>query len=119
MDREGSALAYQVIGEGPINVVAYFEIVQHLDLLWTDPDVHRNYERTAGFARQVHFQRRGFGLSEQVPYIPTLEQHTGAYDEVVQVMTEGESAIGFGVEGGKVSDIQVFAAGGFGSWDGC
>lgn len=83
LDRDGSALAYQVIGEGPINVVAYFEIVQHLDLLWTDPDVHRNYERTAGYARQVHFQRRGFGLSEQVSYIPTLEQQA---DDVLAVM---------------------------------
>ena len=83
LDREGSALAYQVIGDGPLNVVAYFEIVQHLDLLWTDPDVHRNYERTAGFARQVHFQRRGFGLSEQVTYVPTLEQQA---DDILAVM---------------------------------
>lgn len=83
VDREGSALAYQVIGEGPVNVVAYFEIVQHLDLLWTDPDVHRNYERTAGYARQVHFQRRGFGLSEQVSYVPTLEQQA---DDILAVM---------------------------------
>lgn len=83
LDREGSALAYQVIGDGPVNVVAYFEIIQHLDLLWTDPDVHRNYERTAGFARQVHFQRRGFGLSEQVSYVPTLEQQA---DDILAVM---------------------------------
>lgn len=83
LDRDGSALAYQVIGEGPVNVVAYFEIVQHLDLLWTDPDVHRNYERTAGYAQQVHFQRRGFGLSEQVPYVPTLEQQA---DDILAVM---------------------------------
>src|SRR3569623_88470 len=42
--------------------------------MWTDPHVHRNLERLSRASRTVIFQRRGFGLSDPVPYIPTLEQ---------------------------------------------
>ena len=70
IDRDGSALAYQVIADGPPNVVSFFEIVLHLDLCWMDPDLHYNLERGANFAGGVIFQRRGFGLSDQVTYVP-------------------------------------------------
>jgi class 3 adenylate cyclase len=83
VDRDGAALAYQVIGDGPINLVVHLEIVQHLDLCWTDPHVHRNFERVASFGRAVLFQRRGFGLSDPVAYVPTLEQQA---EDVLAVM---------------------------------
>ena len=83
VDRDGAALAYQVIGKGPVDIVHFFEISQHLDLLWTDPDIHHNYEHISRVARNVVFQRRGFGLSDQVPYVPTLEQQA---DDVLAVM---------------------------------
>jgi class 3 adenylate cyclase/pimeloyl-ACP methyl ester carboxylesterase len=74
IDRDGAALAYQVSGDGPVDMVHAFEICQHLDLQWTDPDIHHNFEHISRFSRSVMFQRRGFGLSDQVPYVPTLEQ---------------------------------------------
>ena len=77
VDRDGAALAYQVTGDGPVDMVHFFEICQHLDLQWTDPDIHHNFQHISTFARNVVFQRRGFGLSEQVPYVPTLEQQAG------------------------------------------
>lgn len=83
IDRDGAALAYQVVGVGPVDVVAYCEIVMHLDLMWTDPDLHHNYERGAGYSRTVYFQRRGFGLSDRISYTPTLEQQA---DDVLAVM---------------------------------
>jgi class 3 adenylate cyclase len=83
VNREGAALAYQVIGDGPANLVVHLEIVQHLDLCWTDPHVHRNFERVAALGRAVLFQRRGFGLSDPVAYVPTLEQQA---DDVLAVM---------------------------------
>ena len=45
IDRDGAALAYQVLGDGPADMVHFFEISQHLDLQWTDPDIHYNLER--------------------------------------------------------------------------
>src|SRR4026209_1945514 len=83
IDRDGAALAYQVIANGPADVLFYFEIVLHLDMVWTDPDMERGFERLAGFSRMAYFQRRGFGLSDQVSYVPTIEQQA---DDVLAVM---------------------------------
>lgn len=83
IDREGAALAYQVVGEGPTNVVGFLECIMHLDLAWTDPDLHHLYERGAIYSRTVYFQRRGFGLSDRVTYTPTVEQQA---DDVLAVM---------------------------------
>jgi class 3 adenylate cyclase len=83
VDRDGAALAYQVVGGGPPDLVVHLEIVQHLDLCWTDPHVHHNFERVAALGRAVLFQRRGFGLSDPVSYVPTLEQQA---DDVLAVM---------------------------------
>lgn len=83
IDRDGAALAYQVVGEGPVDVVVHFELGQHLDLCWTDPDIHHIYERGANYARTVYFQRRGFGLSDRLTYTPTVEQQA---EDVLAVM---------------------------------
>ncbi len=84
VDRDGTALAYQVVGDKPVNVVNYWEIFQHLDLSWTDPDTHHFlFERGAGFSRAVYFQRRGFGLSDRINHVPSLEQQA---DDVLAVM---------------------------------
>ena len=83
IDRDGAALAYQVIGDGPVDVVHFYECFQHLDLQLTDPDINYNVERMARFSRTVYFQRRGFGLSDHVPYVPTIEQQA---DDVLAIM---------------------------------
>src|SRR5687767_143035 len=83
IDRDGAALAYQVIGDGAHNSVCHYECFQHLDLQMTDPDINHNVERMATFSRSVYFQRRGFGLSDQVPYVPTMEQQA---DDVLAIM---------------------------------
>ena len=83
VDREGVALAYQVVGDGPAEVVNFLEITQHLDLAWSTPDLHSYFEHAASFSRTVYFQRRGFGLSDQIAYVPTLEQQA---DDVLAVM---------------------------------
>jgi len=83
IDRDGAALAYQVVGDGPDDVVAFLEMVFHLDLCWTDPDIHHLFERSADYSRTVYFQRRGFGLSDRITYTPTIEQQA---DDVLAIM---------------------------------
>lgn len=83
IERDGAALAYQVLGEGPAEVVYAMDIFQHIDLQWTDPHIHDNYERMAGFSRMACAQPRGFGSSEQVPYYPTIEQQA---DDLMAIM---------------------------------
>ena len=53
IDRDGAALAYQVIGDGPVDIVHFSEFTQHLDLMWTDPDIHHNFEH----ASQIRAER--------------------------------------------------------------
>ncbi|GAA4484763.1 adenylate/guanylate cyclase domain-containing protein [Rhodococcus olei] len=83
VQRDGHALAYQVVGDGDHDVIWYFEIGLHLDLMWTDPHLHYLFERMGSFARNALFQRRGFGLSDPVDHIPTLEQQA---DDILAVM---------------------------------
>lgn len=85
VDRDGNALAYQVVGEGPVDVVNFYEVGMHLDLCWTDPDIHSLFERNTTYSRSVYFQRRGFGLSDRITYTPTIEQQA---DDVLAVMDE-------------------------------
>jgi class 3 adenylate cyclase/pimeloyl-ACP methyl ester carboxylesterase len=85
VDRDGAALAYQVIGSGPVDVVYYMEINQHLDLCWTDPHLHQHYEHAATYSRTAMFQRRGLGLSDPIDYVPTIEQQA---DDILAVMDE-------------------------------
>jgi class 3 adenylate cyclase/pimeloyl-ACP methyl ester carboxylesterase len=82
LDRDGSALAYQVVGEGGADIIWNLETIQHPDLSWADPHSHHNFERHSTFARAAMFQRRGVGLSEPVSYVPTLEQQA---DDVLAV----------------------------------
>ena len=83
IDRDGAALAYQVVGDGPVDVVNFMELVLHLDLMWTDPDMHHQFERSAGYSRTVFMQRRGFGLSDRLTYTPTVDQQA---DDVLAIM---------------------------------
>ncbi|PTR25647.1 class 3 adenylate cyclase [Rhodococcus sp. OK519] len=86
VERDGHALAYQVVGESGENstdVVLFLEIGLHPDLMWTDTHIHYVFERAARFCRMVYFQRRGFGLSDPVDHVPTLEQQA---DDVLAIM---------------------------------
>ena len=83
IERDGGQLAYQVVGEGGVDVLVVGETAQHFDLCWTDPYIHELFERGASFSRTVYMQPRGFGLSERIRYVPTLEQHA---DDVLAVM---------------------------------
>ncbi|MEN0138916.1 MAG: adenylate/guanylate cyclase domain-containing protein [Rhodococcus sp. (in: high G+C Gram-positive bacteria)] len=85
IQRDGHALAYQVVGGGSLDVVWLFEINMHLDLMWTDPQIHYLMERGSTFARTAYFQQRGLGLSEPVDHLPTLEEQA---DDIVAVMDE-------------------------------
>lgn len=85
LDRDGAALAYQLVGSGPADVFWYQELTQHLDLCWTDPHLHAIFEHGATYARTVYMQRRGVGLSDPVGYAPSIEQQA---DDITSVMDE-------------------------------
>src|SRR3954471_20241290 len=107
--RSGDAsIAYQVVGEGPIDIVLVLGFATHLELQWEAPPFASFFERIASFARLILFDKRGTGLSDPVAEAPTLEQRV---DDVRAVMDAAgsERAALFGVsEGGPMSVL--FAA---------
>ncbi len=106
----GYNIAYQVVGEGAVDLVFVPGFVSHVELAWEWPDLARFLERLTSFSRLILFDKRGTGLSDRVPVseIPTLEERM---DDVRAVMDAAgsERAAVFGVsEGGPM--CVLFAA---------
>ena len=103
-------IAYQVVGDGPRDLVLVPLFVSNLELYWEEPLVARFLERLASFSRLILFDKRGTGLSDRVPPgdLSTLEQRM---DDVRAVMdaagSERAAIMGFS-EGGPMSAL--FAA---------
>ena len=101
-------IAYQVVGEGPLDLVFIPGFVSHLEESWEAPNRVRFLNRLASFSRLIMFDKRGTGLSDRTSQIFTLEQRM---DDVRAVMDAAgsERAALFGVsEGGPMSIL--FAA---------
>jgi pimeloyl-ACP methyl ester carboxylesterase/plasmid stabilization system protein ParE len=103
-----ASIAYQVVGEGEIDLVLVLGFATHLELQWESPPFARFFERIGSFSRLILFDKRGTGLSDPVTEAPTLEQRI---DDVRAVMdgAGSERAALFGIsEGGPMSVL--FAA---------
>jgi pimeloyl-ACP methyl ester carboxylesterase len=73
--RSGDAsIAYQVVGEGPPDLLFVSGFVSHLELVWEEPTAVRFFEGLASFSRVIGFDKRGQGLSDRTGVAPTLEQ---------------------------------------------
>jgi class 3 adenylate cyclase len=59
------SIAYQVIGDGPIDVVYTSPGTASMELYWEHPHTTRYFERLASFSRMVIFDKRGTGLSDR------------------------------------------------------
>jgi pimeloyl-ACP methyl ester carboxylesterase/DNA-binding winged helix-turn-helix (wHTH) protein len=72
--REGSVnVAYQVVGDGPLDLVMANGWISHLDQMWSEPSFACFLMRLASFARVILFDARGTGLSDRIPDGPTPE----------------------------------------------
>ena len=76
-------IAYQVFGEGDLDLVLVPGFTTHVELAWEYEPSARFLEGLASFARVITFDRRGSGLSDPVVDVPTLEQRM---DDVRAVM---------------------------------
>ncbi|HUS43628.1 MAG TPA: adenylate/guanylate cyclase domain-containing protein [Ilumatobacteraceae bacterium] len=109
-DTGDVSIAYQVLGEGPIDIVYMPGWVSNLEVTWEDPSFARMLRHIASFSRLILFDKRGTGLSDQVSLhdLPTIETRM---DDVRAVMdaagSESATLLGHS-EGGSMS--MVFAA---------
>jgi pimeloyl-ACP methyl ester carboxylesterase/class 3 adenylate cyclase len=107
---DGVHIAYQVVGDGPVDMVFVMGWVTNVEVVWDEPGFARFLDRLATFSRLILFDKRGVGLSDRVPEdrLPDLETRM---DDVRAVMDAvgSERAVVFGVsEGGPMS--MLFAA---------
>lgn len=104
-------IAYQVVGEGPLDLVVVPGWVTHLEVqYWEEPSIARFFERLASFARLILFDKRGTGLSDRVARndLPALEQRMEDLHAVMDAAGSRRAAL-FGIsEGGPMSAL--FAA---------
>ncbi|MDH5314143.1 MAG: adenylate/guanylate cyclase domain-containing protein [Actinomycetota bacterium] len=107
---DGVHIAYQVVGDGPVDVVFVMGWVTNIEVMWEEPAFARFLDRITSFSRLILFDKRGVGLSDRVPddRLPDLETRM---DDVRAVMDAvgSERAVVIGVsEGGPMS--MLFAA---------
>ena len=69
-------LAYQVLGEGPPDILLLDQWFGHVEAQWDVPPLAAFRERLASFGRLIMFDKRGTGLSDPIPTstLPTLEE---------------------------------------------
>src|ERR1700688_1784127 len=101
-------IAYQVIGEGPFDLVFVPGFISHVEHVWDEPRWSTFLERLASFSRLICFDKRGTGLSDRVSAIPTLEERMDDVRAVMDAVGSERAAL-FGIsEGGPMS--LLFAA---------
>jgi pimeloyl-ACP methyl ester carboxylesterase len=97
------SLAYQVFGEGPIELVVGGSFASHIELYWTMPEFVAFFERLSTFCRILLFDKAGAGLSDPVPKVRTLDDRAAEIESVMDTVGF-EKAVLFGAsEGGPAS----------------
>ena len=109
--RDGVHIAYQVLGDGPRDLIFIPEWVNHVEAQWEQPLIGRFLRRLASFSRLILYDKRGTGLSDPVPFPEALSLDAWV-DDVVAVLDAvgSERAAVFGHGGGGGSIAAVFAA---------
>ena len=90
-------IAYQVVGDGPIDLVYVPGWVSHVELVWEEPTMARFLNRLASFSRLICFDKRGTGLSDRVPddKLPKLEERMDDLRAVLDAVgSESASVLG-------------------------
>jgi DNA-binding winged helix-turn-helix (wHTH) protein/pimeloyl-ACP methyl ester carboxylesterase len=103
-------IAYQVVGDGPLDLVFVMGWVSHLEYFWKEPSFARFLMRLASFSRLILFDKRGTGLSDRVPLsdLPTLEQRITDVQAVMDAAGSERAALLGVSEGGPMCSL--FAA---------
>jgi pimeloyl-ACP methyl ester carboxylesterase len=106
----GADIAYQVLGEGPLDLVYANGLTEHIDVQWEHPLMARFLERLASFSRLIMFDRRGAGASDPVPLdaLPTWEEWADDLRVVLDAAGSERAAIYAELDAGAVG--MIFAA---------
>ena len=97
------SIAYQVVGDGPTDLILVPGFVSHVEVAWEEPRLAHFLGRLASFSRLIMFDKRGTGMSDPVASAPSMDERM---DDIRAVMDAAGSPRGtlFGIsEGGTLS----------------
>src|SRR2546426_2729110 len=102
------AIAYQVVGDGPVDVVWFRGMAGDLLSTWDQPLIVRHATGLAAFSRVLMFDKRGTGLSDRVREAPTLETRMDDVRAVMDAAGSERAVLWTGHEGSRTG--LLFAA---------
>ena len=107
---DGFHIAYEVVGDGPFDLVYVPGWFSNLEYVWEMPDLGDFLRELATFSRLIVFDRRGFGLSDR-PFTTEALSHEVGMDDIRTVMDDARSerAVLFGWEDGGCQSL-LYAA---------
>ena len=102
------SLAYQVFGEGPVELAFAGPFATHVELFWTQPEFKAFFDQLSTFCRVLIFDKAGVGLSDPVPRVRSLDDRAAEIEAVMDA-AGFEAAVLFAASEGGPAAI-VFAA---------
>jgi pimeloyl-ACP methyl ester carboxylesterase len=102
------SIAYQTMGDGPIDLILVFGIISNIEFMHEIPGYTDYLRRLATFARVVTFDKRGQGLSDRVPGVPSLEERMDDVSAIMDAIRSKRAALLGVSEGASMSTL--FAA---------
>ncbi len=104
-------LAYQVVGEGDLDLLLVDTWVHHVEAVWDFPEFARFLRRLSSFGRLIHFDRRGTGLSDPMPLdqLPDLQTQVGDAVAVLQAAGSRGAAV-IGLNDGTIVAVLLAAS---------
>ncbi|MFZ3271074.1 MAG: alpha/beta hydrolase, partial [Mycobacterium sp.] len=87
------SLAYQVFGDGPVELVFVAPIVSQVEMFWAMPQYKAFFEQLATFCRVVRFDKAGIGLSDPVPHVRTLDDRAAEIEAVMDAVGFGKAVL--------------------------
>lgn len=99
------SLAYQVFGDGPIELVFIPPFVSHVELFWTLPEYKAFFERLGTFCRVAIFDKAGVGLSDPVPKVRSVDDRAAEIGAVMDAVGFEKAALLALSEGGPAAIV--------------
>jgi DNA-binding SARP family transcriptional activator/pimeloyl-ACP methyl ester carboxylesterase len=104
----GINIAYQVTGDGPIDLIYVPGWVSNLDLAWASPRLSHVLRRLGSFSRLIRMDKRGTGLSDRNVGLPTMEERMEDVRAVLDAVGSKRTVLFGSSEGGPM--CMLFAA---------
>ena len=105
VERDGLSIAFQMIGDGPVDMLVSPGFISHLDLQWTDPSTAKFLARLASFTRLIMYDKPGTGLSDPISQLPTLEERCADMEAVLDAAGSRQAVLLGISEGGPTSVV--------------